>query len=143
MVIKRKFVPLCDLYRMDVASKNIIDKAYAFKKNKEERERLLSYNFENRTCVANAELGCGIPNFGFIKDEFETLDETAPFDNGFNISDIRDVKIIGKYENNITIELYCMLEGIKYPVAVIALEEDAYNKKIKLTDKSNCIYNVI
>lgn len=102
MIIKRKYVPLGLLYRLDPASKEVIDFAYS-KMSKEDTEYNLEANFE--TTLWNVEMGACIPNLGYIKEEFKKLDKTNPYDNHRKLEEVNESVIVDSAPNKIVIHL--------------------------------------
>lgn len=97
MIIERKYVPLGILCEKDEKANEIYNRAFEYSNlQQEEIERIIEYN--EPYCLYDRDIGCGIPNFAEIKEEFERLDEVHPFDNGFTYDDIRDIDILYKDE---------------------------------------------
>ena len=144
MIIKRRFVPFCDLYHSDEKTRKVLDYAISSIGYDElEKEHLIKYNTERRTSQFNADMGDCIPNFNYIIKEFKRLDKEIPYDNGFSLSDVNDIKGVGWDDDNITLMFVTIIESTEYPVAVINIKEDPKTKKLKLGLDKSCVYNII
>ena len=112
MIISRRYVPFCFLYNRDARSKEVIEKAYSktsmAKSEKEEHWNLMCCQ---RISVDNADMGYCIPNFGYIKEEFERLDKEFPYDNGFSLADVNKVYTVDWTDNTIQIQLCNSFDG--------------------------------
>ena len=112
MIISRRYVPFCFLYNRDAFSKKVIEKAYSeTSMTKAEKENHWNTMCCNRISVDNADMGCCIPNFGYIKEEFERLDKEFPYDNGFALSDANKLYMIDWSDNAIQIQLNNCFDG--------------------------------
>lgn len=97
MIIERKYVPLGILCEKDEKANEIYNRAFEYSDlEQEEIERIIEYN--KLECLYDRDIGCGIPNFAEIKEEFEKLDEVDPFDNDLTYEDVREIEILYKDE---------------------------------------------
>lgn len=110
MIIERKYVTLKKLYMTDPLSKEVIDKVFEAPPGHEEELKEL-WHRNTRTCVFNATMGCCIPNFGFLRESFEELDKTHPYDNGKTIKDVDHAEVLGWKKNGSIVLLLCDIKG--------------------------------
>lgn len=115
MIIKRMYVSLGVLYSSDEMSKGVIEKAYKLSSLPyDEKKRIFELNAN--TQLYKAEMGCCIPNLDIIREEFERLDATNPYDNGLDYSYVRDIEIIWKESDSIE---YLLVTGDGHPIQYI------------------------
>lgn len=125
MILSRRYVPLVVLYDRDERSKEIIAFAYSNSKmSTEEQEWHWNIMCSNRISVENADMGCCIPNFEYIKEEFERLDIEFPYDNGYNLSNVNKVHLIDWNEDVIQIQLSNCFDGEEQIVGFAVLNKD-------------------
>lgn len=97
MIIARMYERLGRLIERDPKAKKIIMNAFKkteLKGNKQEIRRILEYNYHNS--VYKAEYGCGIPHIGDIEAGFRNLDESDPYDNGYEYGDVKSMQILNQ-----------------------------------------------
>jgi len=124
MIVNREYVPFTTLFHKDVESRLVLEKAFADSNlSDKDKERIWKNMFEHMLSINTASLGSGIPNFGYIKTEFERLDTEHPYDTGFALSDINEVSILDKSDDSIKLELIHYSKGAEYIVGIIEVTE--------------------
>ena len=106
MIIKREYVNLEYLYNADEDVAKLIDETFIKSKMDAERakeiwEGIIVYNLS----LAECHLGCGLPDYGYLKTNFKKLDRLKPFDNHFSLDDVGCVDIIYNDEKELVIAL--------------------------------------
>lgn len=125
MIISRKYVPFAVLYVRDERAKEILEQAYSnIQGSKAEKERQWDFMCSNEISVDNADMGACIPNFGYIKKEFERLDSEFPYDNGFSVSDINSVEVIERSDDTIQLQLKKCSYGKEYIIGFATLNKE-------------------
>lgn len=105
MIIKRKYVRLKKLYMTDPASKALIDEAFKADPGKEKGYED-SLNANRRTTMYNIPFGwwVSIPRPEKLREGFEELDKSQPYDSGKSYKDVDHAEVLG-WRNDGTIIL--------------------------------------
>ena len=119
MIIKRKYVKFGKLFN-DVETKKVLDEAWTVFDNIDEKSR---WDFLYKEKIIDRDMGWAIPNpekfFDTIEKGFELLDDTNPYDNGLNYSDVNKVEIVDNDENHIELFLINVFDGEENIVKVV------------------------
>ena len=135
MVIERKYVSLYRIMLRDPAGWNVIKQAYAaVGMDQKEVDKNLEYLINDRVSIATAQMGCGIPDIEFVRQEFERLDAEEPYDNGLTFADVTRVVVMGATNEKISLCLIADFDGDSEIVAFIGLDA-LKNNKIRLMKK--------
>ena len=125
MIISRRYVPFCILNDRDSHSKLVIEKAYSeASMTNAEIEEHWNLMCCHRISVDNADMGCCIPNFGYIKEEFERLDKEFPYDNGFTLVDANKIYMVDWTNNSLQIQLCNCFDGEEQVIGFAVLSKD-------------------
>lgn len=116
MIIERQYVNFNTLINTDARAKEIFINAFNKSYPLEDRERV--FNMLANLCLYQREMGWCFANIGDIIDGFSKLDEEYPYDNGFSYSDVNDVEIAFKSDNELVIHLLYKFEGINHIVKI-------------------------
>ena len=65
-----------------------------------------------------------IPNFGYIKEEFERLDKEFPYDNGFTLVDANKIYMVDWTNNSLQIQLCNCFDGEEQVIGFAVLSKD-------------------
>ena len=126
MKIQRKYVSFRDLILLDPEAKKVIDYAYDTSHLlPDERERIYNNMASGEISVDNAEMGCAIPNFGYIKEQFNILDNTHPYDNQLTLEDVNRVDLVGYENGKLVICLLNEFDGFTRIVSFVTLSTKA------------------
>ena len=112
MIIKRKYVSLKKLYMTDPASKSLIDEAFKPDPGKENGyEDSLEAN--RRTTMFNIPFGwwASIPHLEMLREGFEELDKTHPYDSGKSYKDVDHAEVLGWLDDGTIILLLTDRKG--------------------------------
>ena len=124
MIVSRKYVPFATLFQRDVRVKPILKNAFDNSSlSEKDKERIWKNMFEHMLSINIASLDSGIPNFEYIKTEFEKLDSEHPYDTGYSLSDINEIAILEKSDNSIKLELIHHSMGTNYTVGIIDITD--------------------
>ena len=127
MIVSRKYVPFTTLFRRDMHVKSVLENAFNNSNlSATEKERIWKNMFEHMLSINTASLGSGIPNFDYIKNELERLDEEYPYDSGFSLSDINEIAILEKSDDFIKLELVHRTNGAEDIVGIIKITEEKH-----------------
>lgn len=127
MIVSRKYIPFTNLFQRDVHVRPILKKAFNNSNlSEKEKERIWKNMFEHMLSINTASLDSGIPNFEYIKTEFEHLDSEHPYDTGFSLSDINEIGILEKSDDSIKLELIHYSKGVNYTVGIVDITEDKH-----------------
>ena len=125
MIVSRKYVPFATLFQRDIHVKSILKKAFDNSNlSEKDKERIWKNMFEHMLSINTASLGSGIPNFGYIKTEFERLDKEHPYDSGYSLSNINEISILEKSDDFIKLELIHYSQGVDNIVGIIEVTEN-------------------
>ncbi len=126
MIVNRQYIPFTTLFHRDVESRLVLEKAFADSNlSEKDKERIWKNMFEHMLSINTASLGSGIPNFGYIKTEFERLDKEQPYDSGYSLSDINEISILERTDDFIKLELIHYSQGIDNIVGIIEVTENS------------------
>lgn len=125
MIVSRRYIPFCELVRVDKYSKNIIKKAYydSFKSEAEMNEHW-EIMCRNYISVFNADMSCCFPGLGYIREEFERLDRSNPYDNGFDFDYVNKAEILMRSEDEITLQLVHRCSDGNVLVGVVTINNE-------------------
>ena len=116
MIIERKYVSFISLINTDEKAKEIFFTAFNKSYPPEDRERIFSELAY--LCLYEREMSWCFEYLGDVIDGFSKLDIESPYDNGFSYSDVNDVEIAFKSDDELTIHLLHKFDGVKYIVKV-------------------------
>lgn len=113
MIIKRKYVRMKKLYMTDPASKAVIDQAYQNPEPGREEIYKDSFKKNSRTTFFNVPFGwwISIPHAKEIRDSFEELDKSEPYDNGKTFRDVDHAEVLGWREDGTVVLLLTDRKG--------------------------------
>lgn len=124
MIVNRQYIPFTALFHRDVESRLVLEKAFADSNlSEKDKERIWKNMFEHMLSINTASLGSGIPNFGYIKTEFERLDKEHPYNSGYSLSDINEISILERTDDFIKLELIHYSQGVDNIVGIIEITE--------------------
>lgn len=112
MIIKRKYVRLKKLYMTDPTSKALIDEAFKPDPGKEKGYED-SFNANRRTTMFNIPFGwwVSIPHPEKLREGFEKLDKSQPYDNSKTYRDVYQAEVLGWREDGTIILLMTDRKG--------------------------------
>ena len=116
MIIERKYVSFISLINTDEKAKEIFFTAFNKSYPPEDRERIFSELAY--LCLYEREMSWCFEYLGDVIDGFSKLDIESPYDNGFSYSDVNDVEIAFKSDDELIIHLLHNFDGVKHIVKV-------------------------
>ena len=116
MIIERKYVSFISLINTDEKAKEIFFTAFNKSYPPEDRERIFSELAY--LCLYEREMSWCFEYLGDVIDGFLKLDIESPYDNGFSYSDVNDVEIAFKSDDELIIHLLHKFDGVKHIVKV-------------------------
>ena len=116
MIIERKYVSFISLINTDEKAKEIFFNAFNKSYPPEDRERIFS--ILAYLCLYERDMGWCFKYLGDVIDGFSKLDIESPYDNGFSYSDVNDVEIAFKSDDELIIHLLHNFDGVKHIVKV-------------------------
>ena len=116
MIIERKYVSFISLINTDEKAKEIFFTAFNKSYPPEDRERIFSELAY--LCLYEREMSWCFEYLGDVIDGFSKLDIESPYDNGFSYSDVNDVEIAFKSDDELIIHLLHKFDGVKHIVKV-------------------------
>lgn len=126
MIIKRKYESIYRIMQRDPAGRQIVEQAYANAGiDDKEQQRLLEYVLCNRISLSTAEMGSGIVNIEYIRNEFERLDVKHPYDNGLTFADVTRSVVLATAEDKLALCLISDFDGDSNIVTFVGLDKSA------------------
>ena len=126
MIIKRRYVSIYRIMQRDPAGHQIIEQAYANAGiDNKEQQRLLEYVLCNRISLSTAEMGSGIVNIEYIRNEFERLDAEQPYDNGLTFADVTRSVVLATSKDKLALCLISDFDGDSDIVTFVGLDKMA------------------
>lgn len=116
MIIEREYVSFISLINTDEKAKEIFFTAFNKSYPPEDRERIFSELAY--LCLYEREMSWCFEYLGDVIDGFSKLDIESPYDNGFSYSDVNDVEIAFKSDDELIIHLLYNFDGVKHIVKV-------------------------
>lgn len=124
MIIKREYVTLKKLYMTDPKSKAVLDEAFEPAGGTDSEV----WRKNTRTRLFNANMGCCIPRIVMIREAFDQLDETDPYDNGLTAKDVDHADVLAWREDGTIILAMCDRKGNIVGISKAKLQEGSDRK---------------
>lgn len=116
LIIERKYVKFLTLINTDIKAKELFMSAFNESYPPEDRQRV--FEMLAHQCLYQREMGWCFSKLGDVIDGFQMLDKENPYDNGFSYSDVNDLEIAFKDDEELIIHLIHRFDGEKYIVKV-------------------------
>ena len=79
---------------------------------------------ENNVSLYSADMGCCFPGLGYVREEFERLDCSNPYDNGHDFDYVNAVEILMRTEEELTLKLIHRCSDGDFIVGVVTLNNE-------------------
>ena len=124
MIIKRKYVSIYRIMQRDPAGRRVVQQAYASASiDDTESQKLLEYVLCNRVSLSTAEMGSGIVNIEYIRNEFERLDAEQPYDNGLTFADVTRSVVLATSKDKLALCLISDFDGDSDIITFVGLDK--------------------
>jgi len=129
MIIKRKYVYFMDLVNRDPKGAEVYKEACYYNHDNKEGQRIFDLNLQYRLFETDIESGINGQAYVEMNKRFDELDNTDPYDNGFNLNDINKIEILNRSVHDlftgeeelprwIDVAYYCVFDGYERIVKV-------------------------